>query len=75
MDFAKISLGVLIHIIVCEDVLNHSFDGFLLNTYIESLEAIGVVVIKINNENCEECILTSQMIRLLAFRVSKVSKY
>ena len=74
MDFAKISLGVLIHIIVCEDVLNHSFDGFLLNTYIESLEAIGVVI-KINNENCEECILTSQMIRLLAFRVSKVSKY
>ena len=75
MDFAKISLGVIFHIIICENVIDHhSPDGFL-TSYITKLEAIGgVVVITKNNENCDDCVLTSQMIRLLAFRVPEVSK-
>ena len=74
LDFAKISLGVLFHIIICENGIDHSPDGFL-TSYIAKLETIGgVVVITKNNENCDDCVLTSQMIRLLAFRVPEVSK-
>ena len=65
-------LTVIFHIIICENSSDETFDDFTLEDYIAKLNQTGanVVITKINN--CEECVLTSQVIRLLAYNAPEV---
>ena len=66
------SVTVIIHIIYCKDVAYMQFDGYNLTKYVANLEAIGARVVLTEINNCEECIISSQLIRMLSFNLPEV---
>ena len=43
-----------------------------LTKYVENLEKIGALVVLTEINNCEECIINSQLIRMLSFNLPEV---
>ena len=66
------SVTVIFHIIFCNDVAQMHFDGYNLTKYVATLEAIGALVVLTEINNFEECIISSQLIRMLSFNLPEV---
>ena len=66
------SVIVIFHIVLCKDYENVQFDGHNLTHYISDLENVGAQVIITEIENCQECVMTSKLIRMLSFNVPEV---
>ena len=70
--FPAKSVTVIFHIIFCKNVAHMYFDGYNLTKYVENLEKIGALVVLTEINNCEECIISSQLIRMLSFNLPEV---
>ena len=66
------SLTVIFHIIFCKDVAHMQFDGYNLTKYVETLETNGALVVLTEINNCEDCVISSQLIRMLSFNLPEV---
>ena len=67
--FVKIS--VIFHIVVCDQA--QIYDDYKLKDYIQDLEKTGALVQIFYVENCDKCVLTAQLVRLLAYLSKEVS--
>ena len=66
------SVTVIFHIIFCKDVAHMQFDGYNLTKYVQTLETNGALVVLTEINNCEDCVISSQLIRMLSFNLPEV---
>ena len=59
--------AVIFQIILCRNSENLIYDNYTLSDYQEELLASGAIVKVITIEDCDQCVVTSQVIRLLAY--------
>ena len=65
--------AVIFQIILCKNSENLIYDNYTLSDYQEELLASGAIVKVITIEDCDLCVVTSQVIRLLAYLNPEVS--
>ena len=64
-----VNISVIFHIVVCDQA--QIYDNYKLKDYIQDLEKTGAIVKIFYVENCDKCVLTAQLVRLLAYLSTK----